>query len=152
MNEAVQRTENIIHLGLPQRIYDHFVTQSCFDDDAVLLARLRLTASNIELTLQMRDALIPQASCTARFRRVGAVFRSDLELCEAWLRDGKPTLEELHLIVSILNKWNSNNANTNPYWRLQPTPQQAELNQKIVEVIDRLIERGQFTTDEEHTE
>jgi hypothetical protein len=136
---------NVIELELPMRIYDQYAFQSPPDDDAVLLARLRLTASNIDLDLRMREALIPPASSMVFYRRVKAIFLSDLELCEAWLNDGRPSLEELRLIISIVNKWDANHARTNPYWRYEATPEQAAINHKIVEVIDRLIARGLFT-------
>jgi hypothetical protein len=140
MNEPA----NVIHLSLPIRFHEHYAFPCSADDDAILLARLRLTASNIDLDLRMREALIPEAASISLYSRAKAIFLSDLDLCAAWLNDGSPSLEELALIISILSKWNSNHARTNPYWPKQPTQEQAEINSRIVEVIDRLISRGQF--------
>ena len=133
---------NVIELELPMRIYEKYAFESSKEDDAILLARLRLTASNIELDLRLREALIPETASMVFYRRVKAIFVSDLELCEAWLNDGKPSLEELHLIISILNKWDGNHARTNPYWRWELTREQAEINRRIVEAVDRLIARS----------
>jgi hypothetical protein len=133
---------------LPKRIYDRYAFPPSKQDDEILLARLRLTASNIDLDLRMREALIPTAT-SMTYPRVDAIFRSDLELCIAWLNDRRPTLEELHLITRILDKWSKNHSRTNPYWSDQPTPDEAELNQRILCICERLKRKGQYTVEED---
>jgi hypothetical protein len=133
---------------LPLRVYERYSFPPSAEDTAILKSRLRLTADNFDLDLQTREALIPTAM-GMEFGRVEAIFRSDLELCIAWLEDGKPTLEELLLITSILDKWSANHSRTNPYWRDDPTPEEMEINRKLCAVVQRMIARGQYKEDEE---
>jgi hypothetical protein len=128
-------------------VFSNYAFPPSEEDEGVLLARLRLAVRNVNLDLRLREALIPYAAGMAVDRRVEAIYLSDLALCETWLTERKPTLEELQLITSILNKWRDNHVRTNPYWTREPTPEEIEVNRMTVEVAQRLIAKGQYKDD-----
>jgi hypothetical protein len=78
---------------------------------------------------------------TAEFDNLTELFRKDLELCDEWLKSGKPTLGELHLINRILAKWDK----TPPD---ELSDEELALNRKILQITDRLIAKGQYSTEE----
>ena len=134
-------------IPLPDRTPRFFNAALTPEDEAILLERLRILASGAGLTLQDIHRLIPHAASIAIYRRIDMLYAIDLHFICAWLEDNpKPPLEELQLISEILSKWDANHLRCNPFWSLAaPTPEEMEINERIVAVCQRLIAKGQYT-------
>jgi hypothetical protein len=123
------------------------------EDNEILLERLRVHAEQ-GFTLRSAVNLIPHAMSIQKHRRVSMIYCCDLLYILGFLEDNpKPSLEELQLITRIMARWRANHERTIPFYDEPVGVEEAEANRRIREVIRRLIEKGQFTTDEtEHTE
>jgi len=117
------------------------------DNDPILHARIRLLES-AKSSLEAMEAILPQVSSPISMERspyVEYLFAIDLHYVMAWLTQPKCTLDELHMISVILNRWDKNHKQTIRSWRNDPTEEEAKLNRRIVEVCERLRAKGQFT-------
>jgi hypothetical protein len=144
--------DDIFHLPLDPRqrteIFNRYLPPLSDEDNAILIARLRLLA-NDAITLKSMAALIPSAASMVKYSHVEELYIRDLKFVLFWMEDHTPTLEELSLISEILDRWDKNNCRTNPYWNPHPSPQEAALNRRILAVCERLIAKGQYTVDED---
>jgi len=70
-----------------------------------------------------------------------SLFQQDLKLCWEWLNSGKPTLGELHLITRLLGKWDQRTPD-------ELSEEELEGWHKIREITTRMIDKGQYTTEE----
>jgi hypothetical protein len=125
------------------------------EDTELLLERLRVVDRKgfPGFTLHSIERMIPHAASMVKHRRVDMFYRFDLCFCLAFLEDTpNPSLEELQLITRIMARWRANHERTIPNYECLLTLEEAETNRKIIEVIDRLIAKRQYSTDEGHTE
>jgi hypothetical protein len=74
--------------------------------------------------------------------QVVALLRTDLELVDDWMKGEKLSLEELVLISRILRKWDHRTPD-------ELSEEELELNRKIYEATNRLIDSGQYTKDDD---
>jgi hypothetical protein len=120
------------------------------EDTSVLLERLRVGPEG--WTLAKIEKLIPYSASMNKSERVKTIAWFDLMFIEAWFDDNpNPSLDELVLIRSILNKWLANHRRAG--LRVPPPAREEKaLDRRIRQIARRLIEKGQFTTDEEHME
>ena len=120
------------------------------EDTSILLDRLRVGPEG--WTLATIEKLIPHSASMNKSERVKTIAWFDLIFVEAWLVDNpNPPLDELVLARNILDKWLANHRRAGlpvP----PPTKEEKALDHRIRRIAQRLIEKGQFTTDEEHME
>jgi hypothetical protein len=120
------------------------------EDSKILLERLRIGPEG--WTLAKIEKLIPHSASMNKSERVKTLAWFDLIFVEAWLVDNpNPPLDELVLARNILDKWLANHKRAG--LRVpSPTQEEKALDRRIRAIARRLIEKGQFTTDEEHME
>jgi hypothetical protein len=144
--------DNIFHLPVDPKvraeIFNRYLPPLSKEDNAILIARLRLLAADA-VTLKAMAALIPSAASMVRHAHVEELFVRDLKFCLFWMEDHNPSLEELSLISEIIAKWDANHCRTNPYWNPHPSPVEAALNRRILAVCERLKMKGQYTVEED---
>jgi hypothetical protein len=143
--------DNVINIPIDPKvraaIFNRYLPKISKEDNAILIARLRLIAEDA-LTLKAMAALIPTAASMDKYHHVSELYTHDLKYVIYYMEDHNPSLEELHLVSVILAKWDANHCRTNPYWKAHPTPEEAELNSRILAIVDRLITKGQYTVEE----
>jgi hypothetical protein len=117
------------------------------EDTSILLDRLRVGPEG--WTLATIEKLIPHSASMNKSERVKTLAWFDLIFIEAWLVENpNPSLEELVLCRNILDKWLANHKRAG--LRVPPpTREDMALDRRIRRIAQRLIEKGQFTTDEE---
>jgi len=144
--------DNIFRIPMDPRqraeVYNRYLPPISEEDNAILIARLRFLAED-GITLKVMAALIPAAASMVRYEKVEHLYARDLHFILCWLEERKPLLEELHLISVILARWDANHCRTNPYWNPSPTPKEAELNERILTVCERLKSKGQIDESED---
>jgi hypothetical protein len=120
------------------------------EDTKVLLERLRVGPEG--WTLAKIEKLIPYSASMNKSERVKTLAWFDLIFVEAWFEDNpNPSLDELVSIRNILDKWLANHKRAG--LRVPPpTKEEMALDRRIRKIAHRLIEKGQFNIDEEHTE
>jgi hypothetical protein len=120
------------------------------EDSKILLDRLRVGPEG--WTLATIEKLIPHSASMNKSERVKTIAWFDLMFIEAWFQDNPdPPLEELALIRNILDKWLANHKRAG--LRVPPpTKEEKALDRRIRRIAQRLIAKGQFTTNEEHME
>jgi len=141
---------DIIHLPMIPRQHNWYFSELSNEDNAILIDRLRLYANALGRNLHTISRLIPTAASPLRYDCVDRLFLLDMDFVLAWLNDRpKPSLEELHLISVIVDKWEANHHRTIPHWNSNATPEEKELNERILAVVRRLIAKGENANDED---
>jgi hypothetical protein len=86
--------------------------------------------------------LIPERACMVDHDVVSMLYTIDMHIIDHWLtHHPNPSLESLHLINVILNRWSKNHSACNPYWPSKPSEEEIEMWKKIEGIADRLIEK-----------